>query len=113
MDIGRSRERRVVPLLLARSSKATSAFSVLQELLFKLKIAMIVTESSLTPNFCSDSPNKVGSELPIVAFLWTVPLSTSAEVQLLSPAVVQREPVYPFEHTHEHVDPLDTLTPPL
>jgi hypothetical protein len=108
---GRETARRVL-LLLVGTSNVTSAFSVLQETLFMLNNAMMVTESRVILNLLDDALNTFGRPLPIVAFLLIVPFSTSEVTQLLSPDTVHCEPVYPFEHTHEHSEPLDTLTPP-
>lgn len=84
-------DRRVLLVLsLVTSLKATSSFSVVQETLLMLKRAMIVTESRVILNFSLDSSNRIGSELPIVAF---DPLFTRAVVQLLSPAILHCEPV--------------------
>lgn len=77
-----------------------------------LNSAMIVTGSRVMSNLVFDWSKIVGKELPIVAFLLMVPLSTFELIQLLSPEVVHAEPVYPFEQTHEHWLPLETLTPP-
>lgn len=77
-----------------------------------LNSAMMVTESSVILNLLDDALNTLGRSLPIVAFLLIVPFSTSELTQLPSPDTVHCEPVYPFEHTHEHSELLDTLTPP-
>lgn len=78
-----------------------------------LNSAMIVTGSRVMSKFVLDWLKILGRELPIVAFLLIVPLSTFELTQLLSPDVVHVEPVYPFAQTHEHWLPLETLTPPL
>ena len=77
-----------------------------------LNSAMMVTESSVILNLLDEALNTSGRSLPIVAFLLIVPLSTSDVTQLPSPDTVHCDPVYPLEHTHEHSEPLDTLTPP-
>lgn len=84
-------DRRVLLVLsFVTSLKATRAFSVLQEMSFMLKRAMIVTESRVMSNFAFVSSNIEGSELPMVAF---DPLLIRAVVQLLSPAILHFEPV--------------------
>lgn len=84
-------DRRVLLVLsFVTSLKATRAFSVLQEMSLMLKIAMMVTESRVMSNFALDSSNRVGSELPMVAF---DPLRIREVVQLLSPAILHFEPV--------------------
>jgi hypothetical protein len=86
---GGDRRDLLVSLVLT-SLKDTNAFSVLQETLFILKIAMIVTGSRTMLNLFSDSSNKMGSALPMVAF---DSFLIKAVVQLSSPAIVHREPV--------------------
>lgn len=90
----------------------TSAFSVVQETLFWLKRATMVTGSSGILKLSFETWKSRGTSSPIVAFLevefWVIPVVT----QLASPAVVQPEPVYPLTQTQEQVSPLDTLTPP-
>lgn len=108
---GSARRPLLEPVL--TSLKATRAFSVVQETLFWLNKAMIVTGSKGTPKLLCALLNKRGRSLPMVAFLDEEPLLISVVVQLESPESMHCEPVNPFEQTQEQTSPLETLTPPL